>query len=244
MVISGQLPTINFRTMDTDNYPIHEAIQKGNENIAIQLLREKPKAVIATDSDGRTPLHWAISASQPAVFDEIVAASPYKRWREDCLEAEDALGWTALLIAIAGGNEEMVEKLLEAGADVNAVTGNGTTALHLAVSKLPSLLSRLLEAGAQFRGDRSGTTPLHRAAARGSKQVSHLIDAKGRTIINKVDSDGWTALHHAMAEGNGETAVELIKKGADPSIKSTAGETAADVAPPKVREYVYSCCDL
>ena len=229
--------------MDHDAYPIHEALQKGNHNIALQLLHQKPKDVTKTDADGRTPLHWAVLANDNAMVKAIIEDDAFAKWADDVIEAEDDSGWTPLHIAVANGNEELVAYLLDHGADVNATTSNGTTTLHLAVLKLPSVVPQLLAHKALFRPDGAGYTPLHRAAAKGSQPIiTQLVEAKGASVIDKRDNDGWTALHHAMAEGHGEAAVQLIGLGADATIKSHDGESPHDVAAPKVSQYVYSCC--
>ena len=47
--------------------------------------------------------------------------------------AVDGPGWTPLIYAATGGHEEIVRWLLGEGADVNATSPNGTTALMMAV---------------------------------------------------------------------------------------------------------------
>lgn len=229
--------------MDVDSYPIHEALQKGNSNIALQLLKRQPKDVKLTDADGRTPLHWAVLANDSGMVKVMMEDEAFAKYRDDLVEAEDDSGWTPLHIAVANGNEELVTYLLDHDADVNAVTNNGTTTLHLAVLKLAALVPTLLAHGVQFRPDGAGYTPLHRAAAKGSQPViTQLVEAKGASIIDKRDHDGWTALHHAMAEGHGDAAVDLINRGADVTVQASDGATPHDVAAPKVSQYVYSCC--
>lgn len=223
--------------MDHDYFPIHEAIQQGNANLALQLLRDQPKQVLRKDQDDRTPLHWACSRGDLKLVKAILSDSEFARYKEDVLEEEDASGWTPLHIAVSTDNRELVQLLLDAGADVDATTGLGTTVLHLAALKLHSVLPLVL--GTKFRPDNAGYTPLHRAAAAGSQPVvSALVEAKGPLIVNKTDKQGWTALHQAMTEGHGDLAVWLLQHGADPLVKSPDGETAYDVAPPKVREFV------
>jgi 26S proteasome non-ATPase regulatory subunit 10 len=51
--------------------------------------------------------------------------------------------------------------------------------------------------------------------------------------------DGSTALHHAIAEGHGDTALVLLKAGADTDKKDSTGAFAIDLAPDaKTRNYI------
>ena len=51
--------------------------------------------------------------------------------------------------------------------------------------------------------DKRGQYPLHRAAAVGSVPMINLL-LKTRSPLNATDMSGYTALHHAIAEGHGE----------------------------------------
>lgn len=53
--------------------------------------------------------------------------------------------------------------------------------------------------------DKRGQYPLHRAAAVGSAPLVQLL-VKHKSPINATDSAGFTALHHAVAEGHGKCA--------------------------------------
>jgi 26S proteasome non-ATPase regulatory subunit 10 len=74
---------------------------------------------------------------------------------------------------------------------------------------------------------------------------------KNRSPLNPADNEGFTPLHHAIAEGHGkktlchrrqkatnlcspgDTAVALLKEGADFTLKNSADELALDLAPDK-----------
>lgn len=51
--------------------------------------------------------------------------------------------------------------------------------------------------------------------------------------------DGFTPLHHAIAEGHGDTALALLKAGADTDKKNSEGNLAIDLAPDmKVKKFI------
>jgi ankyrin repeat protein len=54
---------------------------------------------------------------------------------------------------------------------------------------------------------------------------------KHRSPLNPTDISGQTPLHHAIAEGHGDTAVALLKAGAETDKKDVDGCLAIDLAP-------------
>jgi len=50
--------------------------------------------------------------------------------------------------------------------------------------------------------DRRGQYPIHRAAAVGSVPMTTLL-LRNRSPLNPTDGEGFTPLHHAVAEGHG-----------------------------------------
>lgn len=86
---------------------------------------------------------------------------------------------------------------------------SGQTALHFVASKNNLDVARIffdnkLPASARVR-DKRGQYPLHRAAAVGSIPMINLL-VKNKSPLNATDSTGYTALHHAIAEGHGKNA--------------------------------------
>ena len=86
-------------------------------------------------------------------------------------------GETALHIAAAKGDAEMVRALIAARADVNAVALTGETPLLKAASKGCAGTARaLLDAGARVTlKDNTGETPLTVAARLGHREVVRLL---------------------------------------------------------------------
>lgn len=54
---------------------------------------------------------------------------------------------------------------------------------------------------------------------------------KARSPLNATDGAGYTALHHAVAEGHGDTAVALLRAGAEAGKKDNDGHVALELAP-------------
>lgn len=220
--------------MSSDQFPIQTAIKDHNINLAKQLISEKPKSTILKDDDERTPLHWAVSINNSDLVQFIVENLSKGT---DIDELVDASGWTPIHINASIGNVEILNILMHTDPqpDINLATNQGTTALHLSISKNHLSYVRILidEFGASCRvKDKKGYTPLHRAASIGSitiiKQLLNL--AKG-VNVNAKDNDGWTSLHHALAEGHADAAIFLVEEGgADTTIENDEGETPIQVA--------------
>ncbi|HET9551518.1 MAG TPA: ankyrin repeat domain-containing protein [Anaeromyxobacteraceae bacterium] len=148
-------------------------------------------------------------------------------------------GCTLLHLAAVGGREEVARELLDRGADPNAVAGHGLTPLHYAAGGQSAGVVRLLLARGATRSlearDEWGNTPLLRAAGMArpasepSPEIIEALAAAGADV-NAVTSKGNTPLHIAAYKGFAGTVRLLLSKGADPSRRNAAGETAEALA--------------
>lgn len=87
------------------------------------------------------------------------------------------------------------------------------TVLHFVASKQNLEVARLLlenkpAASTRVR-DRRGQYAIHRAAAVGSVPIIQLL-LKNRSPLNATDIEGYTPLHHAVAEGQGKFLCVLL----------------------------------
>lgn len=177
-----------------------------------------------------------------------------KAWAVDILETckkrsvglltdLDREGQTALHIAAAGSQDDIVELLLKHGASVHTRNRKGLTALHLAISKArPKMVKLLLDYGADiYTEDSEGRTVLHIAAsalehANQQTAIKLLFDHDAKqgpdyltrlalwftkeTFVDSRDRQGRTALDVAVQRRNATMVDLLLKHGADVNSKS------------------------
>ncbi|MAF11766.1 hypothetical protein CMK11_15070 [Candidatus Poribacteria bacterium] len=126
-------------------------------------------------------------------------------------ESDDA-GRTALTTAAKSGFPDYVEVLLEHGADPNAPDGRGRTALGRALkTKQWDIAARLIQAGAKLPQaplNRTGETPLHKAAAAGHMGLTLALLGAGADTASTT-TNGRTPTTYAQRAGHDEIADAL-----------------------------------
>ncbi len=122
--------------------------------------------------------------------------------------------WTPLMKAAWDGTTEIARLLVARGADVNAKSGDGTTALHQAGSNEHLAIVRLLlESKADpNRVNSYGQTVLSNAAAAGNAELVELLMRHGAKP--EVTGMTLTPLMFAAFAGNGDLVGLLVRLGA------------------------------
>lgn len=169
------------------------------------------------DSSAQNLMLYALAQDDVALFKLLK-----NRGVDMSLELNDNLD-TPLHLA---SSVEMVQFLVEAGADVNAENSEGKTPLYYAVES--EIVSILLCHGANVNDeDLHHNTALNRAIFGRS---FHLIDLLLEAGAELNPQNALPPLHVACACGYVSIVEKLLSKGANPQLKSYQGKTAVDYA--------------
>ncbi|CAI5734148.1 unnamed protein product [Hyaloperonospora brassicae] len=142
---------------------------------------------------GQSPLHIAVRRCDMQVLDALLEHES----RDELLDVPDSNGNTALHFATGHWRRptsvNVTEKLLAAGGNVHAENKRGLTPLgvHMLTLKIdnPTLVAKLLEAGADPNTEAEGLAVLHLAARRGLPVVSAVLTAFGASMLS-LNADG------------------------------------------------------
>lgn len=140
---------------------------------------------------------------------------------------EPTTGGSALISAATRGDLEMVNALLQGGADVNQKDEKGFTALLRALQNEREEIANILVARPELdvnaQGQGGANALISFVARQRQPAVEDLL--KRGANVNLQDSEGDTALNIAVQRGNVDIVNLLLSKGADPNIKNKLGGT-------------------
>ena len=195
-----------------------DAVAAGDTELVARLVSQDPSLAMARGADGVSALLLARYRFDRPTMDALLAADPdldifeaaalgrIDRLRERLVDDPAAVtsvspdGFTALHLAAFFGKTEVTRILLDAGAPVDAYTGNDLA-----------------------------NQPLHAAAAGRHIEVCRLLLAAGADI-DATQHGGYTPLHEAAQHGDVEMVELFLSAGADPTASVQDGGTPADLA--------------
>lgn len=202
----------------SDRAEILDAIDQGDAEHVLDIVRAEPSAASARDENGVSVLlyaHYRRQADTVAVLRsvrteldafEAAALGDANRLRSlvdddpGLVETWSPDGFTPLHLAAFFGGDDAAALLLERGAEVNVVARNAMQVM-----------------------------PLHSAIAGGHSAIARSLVEAGAEV-NAEQQDAYTPLHEAAAKGDDELVGFLLEHGADPTAALSDGRTPAQLA--------------
>ena len=200
--------------------PLAAAAYSGDKEIVRMLLKAGADASLGRGR-GQSPL----SAAALGGHDEIVRIL-LAHGANQSSDLQDALK-----IAAAFGNEDVVQHLLDAGADASAWDDMGLNVLFWGItSSSPELVKILVEHGADVSARIfPGFTVLHWMCLHGNEHVVKMLIELG-VEPNCMDWKGATPLHFAASNWQPKVVDVLLRAEADPNMSNNQGVTPLHLA--------------
>lgn len=182
--------------------------------------KDENGVISGLDAEDATPLHVVLERLRRAADDGNADASNGGRQEEI-----DAC-------------HSILKLLIESGAEIDAIDGDGATALHHGVADdLVDVVDLLLSKGASLRvGGKfigTGNTVLHYAVRLGNPQMVARVLARAKDANLDVDahgSGGWSPLGLAVRVGNAPVVDALLAAGARGDAIMGTGKSPLDIA--------------
>ena len=190
--------------------PLHIAAMSGYCILVDHLLKSgHTDEIDKSDSWGFSPLSWACRNGERTMVQQLLKAGANVNHQRSNEES------TPLLIAMSWGNVDIVEDLLEHGADINVqVESWGTPLYGAAEIDNTNMVRKLLQLGASV----NLTGGLHRrpiniASFNGNAEIVQLLLERGAETDPDDEYVHGSALGAAAREGHVGVIRQLLRKG-------------------------------
>lgn len=199
--------------------PVHLAAQYGRADVLVYFLSTGINQNML-DGNGKSPLYWALKNKQDRAAEVLIASKRFN------INYQSPWGMAALHEGARGGHLDVVQALVEKGANLNIKDVDERTPLYWASERgHPEVVVFLLEQGADPTiMDADRRTILHRAARYGHTAVVKILLSKTKLDVHSKDPLDYTPFCWAVRNGHVETAATLLAAKADINDLTTGGK--------------------
>ncbi|XP_060576349.1 transient receptor potential cation channel subfamily A member 1-like [Ruditapes philippinarum] len=199
--------------------PLHEACQLKQSHVAKYLI-DHGADTDARDISDSTPLLFAAAEGLTdiihVILDKDIFSDKAQKWKGNAgkdamMNHVDNEGTSALHLAVQNYQMEVIDLLIENGAEINMQNNTNYTPLHMAViGGQINIVNQLLDKGADIEArDGDHMTPVHRCAMYGKKDVLEVLLQKGANC-NARTSEQMTPLLVASWKGHAAVVEYLL----------------------------------
>ncbi|XP_010895334.1 rabankyrin-5 isoform X2 [Esox lucius] len=231
LAISNQLPLVvdaictrgaDMSVVDERGHPpLWLALENGLEDIASTLVRHGCDATSWSSGPSgcqQTLLHRAVDENNEVTACFLIRSgcdvnSPRRPGPNGEGDEEARDGQSPLHLAASWGLEEVVQCLLEFGANVNTQDAEGRAPIHVAISNQHNVIIQLLISHPDIRlnvRDRQGMTPFACAMTHKNNKAAEAILKREPGAAEQVDNKGRNFLHVAVQNSDIESVLFLI----------------------------------
>ena len=182
------------------------------------------------DDDDYYPLHQVVLLKNLSYVQFITENLPNK---EKDINNVDSIGNSALHLAVTLKNcDEIINYLIQQGADINLCNNKKQTPLHLACGKnrIENVNVLIVNPKIKYNPiDYQGFTPLIKACASQAYDVVNCLLRSKDINLNIKDKIGNSALHYLCEDEKFDIAIQIIKEGGDVEDKNDDGKTPIDL---------------
>ncbi|XP_074035127.1 transient receptor potential cation channel A1 [Leptinotarsa decemlineata] len=210
------------------NVPLHSAVHGGDIK-AVELCIRSGAKISIQQQDLSTAVHLACAQGAIDIVKLMFNIQPEEK--VSSLQSCDIQKMTPLHCAAMFDHHEIVEYLIQEGADINAMDKEKRSPLLLAASRgCWRTVHTLIRLGANINlKDVSKRNVLHLIVMNGGRLEE--FEAEGQfkeglmLLLNEKDVNGCSPLHYASREGFIKTLENLIRLGACINLKNNYNET-------------------
>uniref|UniRef100_A0A1B0CK24 Transient receptor potential cation channel subfamily A member 1 n=3 Tax=Lutzomyia longipalpis TaxID=7200 RepID=A0A1B0CK24_LUTLO len=213
------------------NVPLHSAVHGGDIK-AVELCLKSGAKISTQQHDLSTPVHLACAQGALDIVKLMFTLQPKEK--KVSLSCTDVQRMTPLHCASMFDHPDIVEYLVENGADINALDKEHRSPLLLSASRAGwRTVHTLIRLGANISlKDANNRNVLHLVIMNGGRleefamevskaqSQSHLLQ-----LLNEKDNTGCSPLHYASREGHIKSLQNLISLGACINLKNNNNES-------------------
>ncbi|KAJ9461799.1 Mitogen-activated protein kinase kinase kinase 2 [Diplonema papillatum] len=210
--------------------PVHEASERGNEEILellLQVCGTNRETFLKTTKDGETVFHLAAKKGRTKCV-ELLGKRMRKLGISLDVSVQDGSGNTAFHLAASGGFKETMSKLEELGADKDAVNRNGhSVASYLQVPEKAAKRTGAPARASNLNSGNASSPPSARKASTGANSARGAVKplfSNPQPVKRSATSGGGKK---PKAGGKGKKKAAARKKSHDDTDTSTVASPAA-----------------